>query len=44
MARKKAHKKRGPKADKLKIDTENWEDVAKTVIQRKKPKEGWPKK
>lgn len=40
----KKKQKPGPNPDKLKIDDENWEDAAKTAIQKKKPKEGWPKK
>ena len=37
-------KKRGPKPNHLKIDDENWEDAVKKAIQKKKPKNGWPKK
>lgn len=40
---KKTPKKRGPKTNHLKID-EGWEDAVKTAIQKKKPKDGWPKK
>ena len=33
-----------PKPDILKIDDENWENTLKTMIQEKKPIEGWPDK
>jgi len=35
-------KKRGPKSNHLKID-DDWENTVKTAIQKKKPKDGWPK-
>ena len=34
--------KPGPKPDRLKIDTENWEDAAAGGFKIKKPKRGWP--
>jgi len=46
-ARTKAVKKQktavpGPKPDILKLK-ENWRDAIKQSLQKKKPKEGWPK-
>jgi hypothetical protein len=43
----KTHKKKetatpGPKPDILKIKG-NWQDAVKRSLQKKKPKEGWPK-
>jgi hypothetical protein len=35
-------KKKGPKPNRLKLDGD-WEDIAKRVIQKKKPKGEWPK-
>jgi hypothetical protein len=34
--------KPGPKADILKIEG-NWKDAVKRSLERKKPREGWPK-
>ena len=36
------NKKPGPDPDHLKIDGD-WEDVLKEVLEKKRPKEGWPK-
>ena len=36
-------KKRGPKPNRLKIEDESWENAIKKAIQKKKPKNGWPK-
>jgi hypothetical protein len=32
----------GPKADRLKIDS-NWKEAVKKSLSKKKPPEGWPK-
>ena len=37
-------KQRGPKADHLKLDEENWESALKKAISKKKPASGWPKR
>ena len=42
MAKKKKSK-RGPKPEMLKFEDENFENAVKKAIQKKKPKEGWPK-
>ncbi len=39
----KGKEKPGPKPNHLKID-ENWENAVKKAVQKKKPKNGWPKK
>ena len=42
--KKKPSKARGPKPNPLIIDDENWENAVKKAVQKKKPKDGWPKK
>lgn len=34
--------KRGPKPETVKIN-EDWQEAVKKSLQKKKPKEGWPK-
>lgn len=35
-------KKRGPKAERVKIEGD-WEDAIDKALSKKRPKEGWPK-
>jgi hypothetical protein len=42
MKRQPKPKKRGPEPEVLKLDG-NWKDAIKKSLQKKKPKEGWPK-
>jgi len=44
VSKKKSKAKPGPKPNHLKIEEENLEDDVKKAIQKKKPKDGWPKK
>ena len=39
----KRKKKPGPKPEVLKIEA-HWEEAVRTVLRKKKPPEGWPKK
>jgi len=34
-------RKPGPDAERLKFDMD-WEDAAKKIVKKKRPKEGWP--
>jgi len=35
-------KKRGPDADRLRIDKDDWEEAVKKALGKKKPDSGWP--
>lgn len=41
-AKKSNGKKRGPVADRVKID-ENWKDAMNKALKKKRPEPGWPK-
>ena len=36
-------KQPGPTPDRLKLDGVTWEDAVKKALEKKRPKEGWPK-
>jgi hypothetical protein len=38
---KKAKKRRGPSAERVKIDG-NWSEAMKKALKKKRPAEGWP--
>lgn len=38
----KAKKKRGPEADRVKIDG-NWKDAMSKALKKPRPEQGWPK-
>jgi hypothetical protein len=40
--KKNATEKTGPKPDRVKTD-KPWEDAVKGALEKKRPKEGWPK-
>jgi len=35
-------RKRGPKPDRLVIETEEWQDAVQKAVKKKRPKDGWP--
>jgi len=41
MAKRK--KKSGRKADRLKIEDQDWRDAIGKALKKKRPKKGWPK-
>jgi len=41
MGTRKKSKKRGPEADRVKIDV-TWKDAVKTALKKPRPEQGWP--